>query len=592
MNLNDESKHYEFEHGEFITKTDIEEIENEKQNIPLAFLDHIDRILEMHYSIQNNPNDIEKKAEYQETLDKHLTICSDILGITTLQAHIFSFILNNDDLIAIEDLAKFFKITRVQCLKYSDDLDVLVNKHLIKETNGDFNRYWVPPEVIQALREGKNIIPSIPPISYGLSKDEFFERLNHLFSDFIINYYENRKIRRKKESFLTDFFTLLDNNIQLEFVKNIYRLSLTKANMAYLSYLCTLFYTKQENIFSLCRLDVFEYINDYERININKLFELELIEYSDDDFKERNDENWNYKDKDLISLTHKALIGLLGITDTMLKPKKDSELINHENILKKELFYNENDKRQVEQLTGLFLENNFIKVRERLKSNGMRTGFNCLFFGSPGTGKTETAYQIARISGRDIVPIDISMTKSKWFSESEKRIKNIFTKYYDRVKRANDSNLPVPILLLNEADAIINRRKDTSIGNLAQTENAIQNILLEELEKLDGILIATTNLTENIDTAFERRFIYKINFQKPCVKTRQAIWKNFIPELSGEDANKLAEAFDLSGGQIENIARKCTISGILNGNDLEFFDLFKFCGEETMLNNDSKIGFK
>jgi len=152
--------------------------------------------------------------------------------------------------------------------------------------------------------------------------------------------------------------------------------------------------------------------------------------------------------------------------------------------------------------------------------------------------------------------------------------------------------LPVPILLLNEADAVINKRKDTSIGNLTQTENAIQNILLEELEKLDGILIATTNLTENIDTAFERRFIYKINFQKPCIETRKSIWKNFIPELTGEDANKLAETFDLSGGQIENIARKYTVSGILNGNEHEFSDLAKFCGEETMLNNDLKIGFK
>jgi SpoVK/Ycf46/Vps4 family AAA+-type ATPase len=144
---------------------------------------------------------------------------------------------------------------------------------------------------------------------------------------------------------------------------------------------------------------------------------------------------------------------------------------------------------------------------------------------------------------------------------------------------------------LNEADAIINKRKDTSISGVAQTENAIQNILLEELEKLDGILIATTNLTENLDSAFERRFIYKIEFQKPCVEARQSIWRNFIPELTGESIIKLAEAFDLSGGQIENIARKRTIVGILNGNDPEFSDLINFCGEEKIPNSDLKIGF-
>jgi len=89
------------------------------------------------------------------------------------------------------------------------------------------------------------------------------------------------------------------------------------------------------------------------------------------------------------------------------------------------MFYNEDDRRQIEQLTGLLNEENLNKVRERLKIKGMRTGLSCLFFGAPGTGKTETAYQIARISGRDIMPIDISMTKSCWFGESEKIIRDI-----------------------------------------------------------------------------------------------------------------------------------------------------------------------
>ena len=64
-----------------------------------------------------------------------------------------------------------------------------------------------------------------------------------------------------------------------------------------------------------------------------------------------------------------------------------------------------------------------------------------------------------------------------------------------------------PILLFNEADAVFSKRKDVNNGNVAQTENAIQNIILEEMENLDGILIATTNLADNLDGAFERRFV-------------------------------------------------------------------------------------
>ena len=120
---------------------------------------------------------------------------------------------------------------------------------------------------------------------------------------------------------------------------------------------------------------------------------------------------------------------------------------------------------------------------------------------------------------------------------------------------------------------------------------SLRLIILEELEKLNGIMIATTNLTENFDTAFERRFIYKIEFQKPDIEIRRLIWRSLIPELKGEETIKLAEAFDLSGGQIENIARKRTIVGILSGKDPALADLVSFCDEESKLKKDPKIGF-
>jgi len=570
----------EFSYDDFITDTDIEE--NEEQNKPLALLDHIDLVIKIQSLIQNHLDDKEKKIKYQEILNNHLTVCSDILGITTLQALLFSHILNGGRLFNQGELARILNVTRVQFFKYLDDIDVLFNKHLIKKYDSGYHgideeEYWVPNDVIQAVREGRAFI--LPNIC-GLSKDEFFNHLKRLFKSVIE---EGEFSSRKGSTFLLDFGKLLNENFQLEFVNNIHKLSLTRTNLIFLSYLCTLFYTEHKNIFPISRFlslgsfDIFY----KERIDINKLLELKLIEYSGDDFK----------DKEYIVLTHKALIELLDISETELKSKINSGLINHENIQKKELFYNENDRKQIEQLTELLIEENLIMVRERLKIKRMRTGFSCLFFGSPGTGKTETAYQIARISGRDIMPIDISATKSCWFGESEKIIKDIFMQYHYKVKKANDINLPVPIILLNEADAIITKRKDTSISGPAQTENAIQNIILEELEKFDGIMIATTNLIENIDKAFERRFIYKIEFHKPCIETRQSIWRSLIPELTEEEANKLAEVFDLSGGQIENIARKRTIAGILNGNDPELADLIKICDEETMFKNDIKIGF-
>ena len=113
------------------------------------------------------------------------------------------------------------------------------------------------------------------------------------------------------------------------------------------------------------------------------------------------------------------------------------------------------------------------------------------------------------------------------------------------------------------------------------------------MEDLDGILIATTNLTENLDKAFERRFLYKIRFNNPSSEVKRKIWKAMLPDLSDEDAALLSDRFELSGGQIENVARKKMIQSILSGKEPTVEELIRFCSEECIASNSSsnKIGF-
>ena len=124
-------------------------------------------------------------------------------------------------------------------------------------------------------------------------------------------------------------------------------------------------------------------------------------------------------------------------------------------------------------------------------------------------------------------------------------------------------------------------------------ENSIQNIILQEMETLEGIMIATTNLTTNLDKAFERRFLYKIRFDKPTVDARAKIWQAMLPRLSEKDARTLASQFDLSGGEIENIARKHTVNAILSGNnDIDINEIIDTCLHERIDNSSRKrIGF-
>lgn len=125
-------------------------------------------------------------------------------------------------------------------------------------------------------------------------------------------------------------------------------------------------------------------------------------------------------------------------------------------------------------------------------------------------------------------------------------------------------------------------------------ENSIQNIILQEMETLDGIMIATTNLTQNLDTAFERRFLYKINFEKPDASVREQLWLSMMPTLSKTDAATLASSFDFSGGQIENISRKATINSILHGEEAnDMNQLTSYCNAERLNTNGTnrRVGF-
>jgi SpoVK/Ycf46/Vps4 family AAA+-type ATPase len=117
--------------------------------------------------------------------------------------------------------------------------------------------------------------------------------------------------------------------------------------------------------------------------------------------------------------------------------------------------------------------------------------------------------------------------------------------------------------------------------------------LLDHMENLDGILIATTNLTGNMDKAFERRFLYKVEFEKPALNARIAIWQSVIPELSGEEAEALADTFDFAGGQIENIARKRLAASIISGVKPSLDTLATYCRDEALGGRDSRnrIGF-
>lgn len=292
-------------------------------------------------------------------------------------------------------------------------------------------------------------------------------------------------------------------------------------------------------------------------------------------------------------LTEKAK---LRINPELAKNRKmestNNKLLPAKKIAAKSLFYNEDTDRQVSDLASLLTEKQLRGVLKRLKERNLRGGFTCLFHGGPGTGKTETVYQLARQTGRDIYQVDYSQLRSKWVGESEKNVKAMFDEYRELCKSARRK----PILFLNEADALIGKRMKSAERAVDRGENALQNIVLQEMETFDGILIATTNLADNMDSAFERRFLYKVEFDKPDTEARAKIWKSMLPSLDKDDAVVLSERFPrFAGGQIENITRKVTVNEVLRGGTTKLEDIVSLCEHETIGSENSNkkaIGFQ
>lgn len=180
-----------------------------------------------------------------------------------------------------------------------------------------------------------------------------------------------------------------------------------------------------------------------------------------------------------------------------------------------------------------------------------------LFYGAAGTGKTLSAQAIAKALKKQILHFDCSKILSMYVGESEKNVRKIFDTYKDIAQKSKNP----PILLLDEADQFLSARMHASSG-AEKMHNQMQNIFLEQIERFPGVLVATTNLVESIDSAFSRRFDHKIEFKRPDSTMRVALWEKFLPSNApydkGLSASKLAKKlahYDLSGAQIALVVK-------------------------------------
>lgn len=525
-----------------------------------------------------------------EAIAPHLNPVAKEFGISHVQAALLAQFLDRyyDQNIGLGEIAASISCSRLEFLRYQDDLDALENKKLVRCRRGEGSiSYRVPDDLIEALRKGEHFQP---PEHRNLPLAELLETTEALFD-------QRTEGELSYKALVTELRTLIDLSPALGFSQKITNLKLSEEDFVPLMYFCCIFaHYHNDHIWLHPFQGVYE-DKSSARKNIGAFLDgdhgllrqgLAAKEIADEDEPPFSLDSSTFK------LTGRAKKELLGELKLKQRSKgrdgaDEDGITSHKTIKPKTLFYNEGETAQISKLAAVLRDDAYKTVCKRLAAKGMRTGFACLFSGPPGTGKTETAYQLARETRRDIMKVDIPRIIGSYVGESEKNIKEQFDRYRAAVK----SRRTAPILFFNEADALITRRMELSSHNpsVERMWNAMQNIILEEMETLNGILIAATNMKANLDKAFDRRFLFKIEFGKPNLASRRSIWQTLIPELSPASTENLATRFDFSGGQIENVARKYVLEGALSGRDPGLDEIAAFCKEELEKGVPGNIGF-
>ena len=544
---------------------------NKKKEMTL--LQAIERVVELS-------EDSKMSQEFMKKAKTEIQLLAKSYGITERQAILFCVCMEKGpNRVDYSDIASHLDMNKISVLSYASDIDALVRRRLLKYRDvKDEDDFDIPSAVIRCLKH--NEVYQLPQRK-GLDCAGIFELLDAWFEDLDDDAISAHELCEELQS-------LFEDNPQVGFVKHLKEYYLNEEDQMMVAFFCHRLVNRDDDDIRFGQIeDLYDNKADFNnakarlRSGDHKLMKKKIIEHVCEDGIANTT---RYK---LTEETKRTLLAELNINAT---EEKLADVMDSSKLPAKQLFFPQDIQRQVQELGSFLQPDNYQKIQDRMKEKGFRNGFACLFYGGPGTGKTETVYQLARQTGRNIMVVDVPRIKSKWVGESEKNIKALFDRYREQVKRAKLT----PILLFNEADAIIGKRKNGAENAVDKMENSLQNIILQEMENLDGIMIATTNLQENMDKAFERRFLYKIKFEKPTEEARRHIWHSMIPELSDLDVHTLASKYDFSGGQIENIARHYAIDNILHGQDEDVLSmLISHCDNERLDQKNSirRIGF-
>ncbi|MEA3498750.1 MAG: ATP-binding protein [Campylobacterota bacterium] len=563
-----------------------------------------------------------------ETLDIYAQLKCCLPEVNILQYLTKQYIIGTDSLLVIDILSEFYDTKKLEHLENICHIKNLLELGWIVQNNFSSTKISelsqlelistvvsLSSSFLKLLEVGslELVLPDIKEYNDHLEylQDQFFkidlaQKLNIVKHNFDEDSPNTNRLRSKLsllENRIQQRVETTKNNIMLEdfFKENDLN---EKEQMIFLALLKEEYGGSDESIRDMNSLIALISFDDYEKIKHRSLLEESgnLISNSLIDYDEMLtpfggiNRNFYIPEQILYKISHpvkkqkrtqKIKLDMLVQEQELfelIEPKKTLDDVVLSDITKKTL---DSLLRQVDK-----------KVIDKLKKWGIKDkkkGIDAriIFYGAAGTGKTITALALAKSLKKQVLSFDCSKILSMYVGESEKNVRKIFDDYKELCVKTKSE----PVLLLNEADQFLSNRVSGQISGSDKMHNQMQNIFLEQIERFDGILIATTNLLDSIDKAFSRRFNYKIEFLKPEVAQRKLLWEKLLPSNLpfSEDFNidKL-KSYSLTGGQIELIIKNTAYK--LAIEDEPIFKISDFIEEikkeqKSMFDKDKKVGF-
>lgn len=530
-----------------------------------------------------------KLAEESKGLDQTLKNCAEaakpieaFYGCNSFEAIILCICLHfqaHNKIISNASIATVLKLDFTEMAELVQALRSMVRKELIRSLKDRERgiKYQIPNDIWLSAFTGKVRVKK-----KNDEKDEVMNLLKKIRAEILRRY--NDEI--SSYELLINIDEELSEHQSEPFVQWVYKLNLEESIRAVFLNACFEFIVEDVliDIEFMCNMVMQD---NYDRYCFKK-----TLANGSNELITKNLIEFNEGNVDIICYIHlsnytreKLLQHHVELKDAPLV-SKHLNIYLPESIQEECLLFNYKEEKELQRLHKALSEEGYKQLEAKLKEKSFSASLTITLYGKPGTGKTATAYQLAKQSSRVLLVADVASIKSMWLGESEKNLKALFSDYR-RISKQLDKT---PILLFNEADALISKRVDI-IGGADQTMNALQNILLQELENFEGIFIGTTNLVQNMDPAFERRFLFKLLLTEPNNDVKLKLLSQAFPAIDVNVLEKIALQYNLTGSNIKNIKKKAELMEVIDNQPVTATVIGLLAKEETFQTIKSKIGF-